>query len=75
MSFFSAPKFKESPEAIAQRKRQEELAQQEARKQGEESTADLTGRRMGSRGAQALFSAGYSGFPRTLGSANVGGAA
>lgn len=75
MSMFRAPKYKEDPEAVAQRKRQEAKAQQEANLQGEESAADLAGRRMGSRGAQALFSAGYSGFPRTMGTANVTGGA
>jgi hypothetical protein len=71
MSIFSAPKPKEDPEAAAQRKQQEDKARQEAAVQSEQSTADLAAKRMGTRGAQALFSAGYQGFPRTMGTANV----
>jgi hypothetical protein len=71
MSLFSAPKYKEDPAAIQQRKQQEAKAAQEAQLQGEQATADTAARRMGTRGAQALFSAGYAGFPRTLGTANV----
>jgi hypothetical protein len=66
-----APKYREDPDVVAQRNEMKDKARQEAQKQSEESTVDLSQRRMGARGAQALFSAGYSGFPRTLGQANV----
>lgn len=71
MSIFSAPKQKEDPEAAAQRKAQQDKANQEAANQAAQSEQDLAARRMGSRGAQALFSSGYGGFARTMGSANL----
>lgn len=66
MSFFSPPKPKEDPEAARQRKRMEDEAAIERDKQAMSAGADNF-RRIGTGNTKSLFSAGYGGFPRTLG--------